>query len=192
MLIDDLREATQEHHRRTEAALDLVAACASLDRYAGLLSTFYSIYRPLERRLDAFDWERHGLDRERRRKTPLLEMDLRALERDPNAIREADTSPIACETPGAAFGVLYVLEGSTLGGQYIRRHVARTLGLDATSGCAFFTGYGENTGRLWREFVDAANRAGGFVLGFSRTSCAEAVRTFELFEQNFRREPADH
>ena len=36
------------------------------------------------------------------------------------------------ETQADAFGCLYVLEGATLGGRVISRHIERALGLDAT------------------------------------------------------------
>ena len=47
---------------------------------------------------------------------------------------------------------MYVLEGSTLGGAIIARHVERELGLQVDTGCAFFRSYGRNVGRMWKEF----------------------------------------
>ncbi len=47
---------------------------------------------------------------------------------------------------------MYVLEGATLGGQFIARHVERALGLAGGRGYSFFRGYGEDTGRMWRSF----------------------------------------
>ena len=56
--------------------------------------------------------------------------------------------------PGkAAFlGAMYVIEGSTLGGQYIARHVEHALGLSPGNGDAYFRGYDDKTGGMWREF----------------------------------------
>ena len=64
----------------------------------------------------------------------------------PEGLRRAD--------PGfqAAFlGALYVLEGSTLGGRFIARHVESVLGLAPGAGDSYFQGHGEATGSLWRE-----------------------------------------
>lgn len=49
-------------------------------------------------------------------------------------------------------GYLYVKQGSTLGGQFISKHLAQTLGLEAGRDNRFFHGYGKDTGRLWQEF----------------------------------------
>jgi heme oxygenase (biliverdin-IX-beta and delta-forming) len=52
-------------------------------------------------------------------------------------------------------GAMYVMEGSTLGGQLIARHVELVLGLTAGRGNAYFRGHNERTGQLWKEFCDA-------------------------------------
>ncbi len=48
-------------------------------------------------------------------------------------------------------GAWYVMEGSTLGGRFIARHVETVLGLEPGVGDAYFRGHGEATGGLWRE-----------------------------------------
>ncbi len=56
----------------------------------------------------------------------------------------------------AAFlGTFYVLEGSTLGGRFIARHVETALGLEPGVGDAYFRGHGDATGALWRETTAA-------------------------------------
>src|SRR5580693_9409415 len=52
-------------------------------------------------------------------------------------------------------GAMYVMEGSTLGGQLIARHVELVLGLTAGQGNAYFRGHNERTGQLWKEFCHA-------------------------------------
>jgi heme oxygenase len=51
-------------------------------------------------------------------------------------------------------GAMYVMEGSTLGGQLIARQFQRTLHLNEGKGDAFFRGYEDQTGPMWREFCD--------------------------------------
>jgi heme oxygenase len=55
-------------------------------------------------------------------------------------------------TAAKLFGCLYVLEGATLGGQIITRHLNASLGLTPQSGGSFFSGYGQHTGSRWKEF----------------------------------------
>jgi heme oxygenase len=47
------------------------------------------------------------------------------------------------------------MEGSTLGGQIIARHVAAHLGLRPDHGLAFFSSYGEAVGARWKETREA-------------------------------------
>jgi heme oxygenase len=52
----------------------------------------------------------------------------------------------------SAFGCLYVIEGSTLGGQIISRHLRARLNVTPQAGGLFFHGYGEETGAMWKAF----------------------------------------
>ena len=53
-----------------------------------------------------------------------------------------------------ALGYMYVIEGSTLGGQMILKHIKMVLGFDEHKGALFFGGYGNETGKRWKEFLD--------------------------------------
>ena len=48
---------------------------------------------------------------------------------------------------------MYVMEGSRLGGQMIARHVEEVLGLVPGRGDAYFRGFEEKTGSMWKESV---------------------------------------
>jgi heme oxygenase len=62
-----------------------------------------------------------------------------------------DAQPLARANLNFAVGCLYVLEGATLGGQFISRHLA-TLGIGPANGGLFFHGYGAKTGEMWKSF----------------------------------------
>jgi heme oxygenase len=53
----------------------------------------------------------------------------------------------------AALGSMYVLEGSTLGGQIISRRLEDKFGLRNGSGYSFFQGYGKDTAKMWQGFL---------------------------------------
>ena len=57
------------------------------------------------------------------------------------------------DAQGGVIGYL-LIEGATLGGRIIGRHLQASLGLRADSGAAFFSGYGSATGPLWQAFGD--------------------------------------
>lgn len=52
-----------------------------------------------------------------------------------------------------ALGYMYVIEGSTLGGRVILKHVQEKLKLDEHRGASFFAGYGAETGVKWKNFL---------------------------------------
>lgn len=151
-LLARLKAETRADHDAIEAALDLAGGGLTRDRYRRTLERFYGFYRPLEAGLlVAGAWAGCGLDPADRQKAPLLAADLRALGADPDALPDCPRLP-SHATAASAFGVLYVLEGATLGGQVVSRHLRPTLGITTEAGGRFFRGYGERTGEMWQAF----------------------------------------
>jgi heme oxygenase len=166
-----LREGTREHHARAEARLPLLDPGLDRPTYERALAALLGFQAPLEDALAHADWERVALDwRGTRRRAPLLAADLASLGWGADAIAALPRCPDAPRprTLAAALGCAYVLEGSTLGGQLIHRHVARTLGLRAAGGCAYFAAHGDAVGPMWRAYVAALDR------GVAREGCAPA------------------
>ncbi len=152
-LLERLKNETRPEHEAIEAVLDLMDEGLTMSAYRSRLERFYGFYATIERRLHELGgWDEHGIDLSARRKLPLLESDLKAL-----GVEAVSGLPVCMELPilpGLAdgFGCLYVLEGSTLGGQFIGRHVREVLGVTPEAGGRFFHGYGEETGSMWRSF----------------------------------------
>lgn len=151
-----LRSETRPWHDWLQAGLDLPGRFGSTTEYRGLLAEFFGFYRPLETALASASWEGVGALFAPRRKTPLLQADLRALGlSDPEIAR----LPLCSWTPRPAdragvFGCLYVLEGATLGGRVVRRYVLERLGYQAEAATMFFTSYGAQVGPMWQSFLD--------------------------------------
>lgn len=53
-----------------------------------------------------------------------------------------------------AMGIMYVVEGSTLGGRFILRNIQENLGFDEENGASYFSGYGTRTGSYWKKFLN--------------------------------------
>ena len=53
---------------------------------------------------------------------------------------------------GQLVGLLYTIEGSSLGGQVISRHLEMHHGLTPANGARFFYGYGERIPEFWKDF----------------------------------------
>jgi heme oxygenase len=152
VVLAHLRAATRQDHDRLEGSLGLLDEGLGLDGYRNVLARFHGFWRGWEPRVA--ELLRDAALTEPRRRQHLLAQDLAAL-----GMTKAELTALpVCPPPSldgaaAALGSLYVMEGSTLGGAVIRRHVARRLGLDRDSGCAYFSGYGAATGAMWRSFL---------------------------------------
>lgn len=160
-----LREATRAEHERTEGAMPLLGPDLTRERYVHVLRCLYPIVRGWEQ------WAAKNAPEPlqdavtARRRTGLLEQDLRFFNEQPEvahafAFNVGSIPGLAItQAPGdlgdhfkAAFlGAMYVIEGSTLGGQYISKQVEASLGLVPGEGDAYFRGYRQNTGPMWKQ-----------------------------------------
>jgi heme oxygenase (biliverdin-IX-beta and delta-forming) len=145
-----LKSGTEQQHREIEALIDPTRTFASMEAYKIHLLNTWSVYASLEPELDMLDWCGLGFDLASRRKTPLLEQDLRILG-VPLPMPERIPQPRVRIDVSFALGCLYVVEGATLGGQVISRLLA-TIGIGAENGGLFFNGYGVRTGEMWKSF----------------------------------------
>lgn len=155
-----LKQETLAQHQQTEDEVDLMSDDFTLADYRDLLTRFYAFYRPYEEKMRAAVKERPvGLDYGRRQNTPRIVTDLRALGMSDGEIaglQVTDDLP-RIDSAERIYGSLYVIEGSTLGGRIIARHLKEKFGLDEQSGLAFFSGYGEETGPMWKDFGRAVS-----------------------------------
>jgi len=149
-LLQALRDATSVQHRDVETLLPASWSTLGRDGYAAYLGRMAGFHLPVEARLfEAHDWAALGLhDATERRRAPLLRAELAALGVDPAALPYAFDVPDVADV-ARALGVLYVLEGSTLGGQVLAREVTRGATGVPT---AFLGGAGDATGARWTSF----------------------------------------
>jgi heme oxygenase (biliverdin-IX-beta and delta-forming) len=148
--LDRLRLETAMDHVAVEAGLPLMVEDLDRDSYVRCLRQVYGLVAAWE------DWSAgsspewmHSL-LENRQRRGLLERDLAWF-----GVVQLDTA--RPEMPkrmddASLLGSMYVMEGSTLGGRLIARHVERVLGLSAGIGDAYFSGHDQHTGTMWKEF----------------------------------------
>jgi heme oxygenase len=187
-LLDRLKTETRPAHDRIEAAMDLDRHLATLAAYRSLLARLHGFHAPFEKEAGA------ALDDEAffgtRRKAGLLARDLASLglsEAEIHALPRCRSLP-PMRSPAEAYGAIYVVEGSTLGGAIIARQVEAALGFTSETGCAYFRAYGSALGPRWKAFqarllaVSSPARDDLIVASAARTFsamqdwlCAEAV-----------------
>ena len=147
-----LRTGTASEHEDVERTLALMDPALSRPRLSEVLTRMHGFWLAAEAGIE--EWARHcpadaaAVTWPRRRRADLFAADLRAL-----GAGAATTLPDLPDVDGtdAALGRMYVLEGSTLGGVFIDRHLA---GLPQLAGVRLrsFSPYGAETGAMWRAF----------------------------------------
>ncbi|WP_025111481.1 biliverdin-producing heme oxygenase [Pseudomonas sp. H1h] len=155
-VLQDLRAGTAELHIALEKRLPFFSDQLDADAFHRLMQAYYGFYQPLETALLDSACIPADFDLAPRLKTPTLQRDLHNMGESTQGLERL---PICRKLPvidsgAACLGVLYVLEGATLGGQILRREIATRLSLDADNGAAFLDVYGAATGRRWRDFIE--------------------------------------
>ncbi len=157
-ILVQLKTRTAHQHQATEATVNLMRDDYTLDDYKKLLIKFYSFYKPFEVKMsEKLVANLVEFNHNERLNTPKLIADLKHLgmsETEISSIQLCDNLP-NLDSKDRIFGSLYVIEGSTLGGQVISRHLKGKFDIDETSGAAFFSGYGKETGKMWNGYREA-------------------------------------
>lgn len=186
-LLPRLKAATVGAHARLERTVAVFERVASRSGYSALIARFYGLYEPLEERLAAaVDWTAQRYDFDARRKTPLLARDLLALPRGADRVATAARCEALPDVSSLSrvLGCLYVLEGSTLGGQMIARELQRRHGMTSGSGAAFFSSYGSAVGPQWRAFQAWAETQARAMSDNEQTVIVTAaVKTFDCMQR---------
>ncbi|WP_312076360.1 biliverdin-producing heme oxygenase [Chryseobacterium sp.] len=84
-----------------------------------------------------------------RKKLPLIEKDLHNLSLE----NETPAQTVEISNQNEALGMMYVIEGSTLGGNVIAKQLSKTEGFENVT-FNFFGCYQENTGSMWKNFKE--------------------------------------
>ena len=161
----------------------------TLHGYLHRLEQFYGFYKPVEDRVYADTGPLAAwLTLAKRRKAPLLETDLHVLRQ-----QHAVSLPVCRDLPRLVsatecFGCMYVLEGATLGGVFIGRHIQAKLGVTPATGGRFFEGYAAQTGSMWQEFR-AALTTFSLTTDDHDTMIKTACATFEALQTWCERKP---
>jgi heme oxygenase (biliverdin-IX-beta and delta-forming) len=161
---DELRSGTRAAHVQIESnPLHRSLRDGTMDRdgYRFLLEKMHGFVAEFESQAAPRpEWASWSFDFEARRKSTAIRRDLLALgakleeiERLPMAQLDLASAPF--ET---LLGYLYVLEGSTLGGQILARIVQARWDAGPANGAAYFCSYGAGVRERWRECQILLNR----------------------------------
>jgi heme oxygenase len=173
-----LRTGTAAEHEDVESTLALLDPALTRQRLAAVLDLMHGFWRAAEEGLDGWaarcPADAETLQWTRRRRASLFADDLARLD----AVASGRTPVLPAVTgTDQALGRMYVLEGSTLGGVFIDRHLAQLPELAGVTISAFAPS-GSETGAMWAAFRRAtrarvaAGGDAGAVLASARTTFA--------------------
>ena len=157
--LEKLRTATTPSHTNLEAlpvSVSIMNPNVSNAEYGLYLSLMHDVITDVEENI--FPIAKAAVaNLDVHPKAQFIEADLVTL----GLSRQTATKPLSSKldltnvTPAFALGVMYVIEGSSLGGRVILKNINGALGHDADNGATYFAGYGGQTGSHWKTFLGA-------------------------------------
>ncbi|MDR6674754.1 biliverdin-producing heme oxygenase [Xanthomonas sp. 1678] len=151
-----LREATAGQHEAVEQLpmmRTLMSGRLSVRDYVQVLRRHHAVLAGWEQRESAWLHASGDAHWRYQPRSPLLAQDLAALQASPPPPSPAPLAPEA----GSRWGMLYVVEGSRLGGRVIARRLRQTLGEIAPALAYFELGHGDPAS--WRRFQQRLEQA---------------------------------
>lgn len=152
--LDKLKNQTASAHKKLESlpvSASILSPNMKISDYCHYLSLMYDVHKSTQEIVFPL-LKNHISDLEERAKTPLITDDLSFL----NCAKSDTFSVFKNQDVSVPFalGILYVIEGSTLGGRFILKNIETIPGLDQQKGVSYFTGYGNKTGSYWKTFLN--------------------------------------
>ncbi|MBE9461268.1 biliverdin-producing heme oxygenase [Dyadobacter subterraneus] len=155
LFLKDLRGQTSESHDNLEenkyskVILDPVVKMSDYQLY---IAKLYGVTKACEN--DIYPAISSVLtDIGQRFKSQLIEDDLRKTGFSKEQVANLPVFKFNPSSTADALGTMYVLEGSTLGGKILYKHINQVLRLNEETGASYFYGYGQQTGLLWKTFI---------------------------------------
>jgi heme oxygenase len=164
MIANLLRTETAQNHKKLESLMfvnEIMNNSLSIDQYKKLLTINYIIHQKLENELanmlDSVIAEQ--LEMKDRLKLNALTKDLDYWNINSLTLPELAFELFIPEKNTAeVLGALYVLEGATLGGNVIKRHILANPNFkNHEDGLNYYGVYGEELSTKWKNFVSVLN-----------------------------------
>lgn len=151
-MLDKLKEETKSAHQNVEKVLiQELKALSSKQDYANLLNRLYHFYVSVEKQLHDIIDTNTIPDIEKRKHVHRIVQDIKSID---YSIQNQGNfqAPLNIPSLSHALGTLYVIEGSTLGGQIISKMLQKQLNLKDDSAISYFKSYGDKTALMWQDF----------------------------------------
>jgi len=183
IFLQRLRSKTANSHQLIEqnsASQLLLSKGVTIVQYAHYLKSLYGFVYGFEKMVFPILKHHPLLQINDRKKSHFIQADLAMLNQtaaQPYVSDELFNTHY--QTAAAAFGGMYVLEGSTLGGQIISKHLSKVLGAAVAGKTSYLSAYASQTGTMWKSFLQLLCEAGASANNEDEI-IDSAVNTFSL------------
>ena len=154
-LTELLKQETNEKHitiGKSSAFTKLLSPNLTKETYIQIITGWYDFMKTLETNYFQFpQLFRIVPDLQERLKTKLLEKDVAEINTNHSVTSSTKISIPVCKTIHELIGILYVIEGSSLGAQFITKQLTSNSNLSNLS-FHFYKGYGNETITKWESF----------------------------------------
>lgn len=151
-----LKEITSQSHKNLESlpvSVSIVSPNVTKEEYIHYLNLMHDVVKDAEENIfPQLEGIINGISE--RNKAHLLENDFTALGYTKEDSKKPLTGVRHEFSNAFALGIMYVIEGSTLGGRFILKNINEALGYSAEHGAEYFAGYGNATGSHWKSFMN--------------------------------------
>lgn len=152
--LENLRSGTNDSHKKLESlpvSASILSQNLSIGGYAHYLKLMRDVVVATEDTVFPI-LAAVVPDLEQRRKSALLGKDLDTIGNTDHQIRTVFND--GNFSVAFALGIMYTVEGSSLGGRFILKNINAVLGFDENKGAQYFAGYGNHTGSYWKNFLN--------------------------------------
>jgi heme oxygenase len=147
-----LKLATAAAHSSLECVLAKRGYFEGREQYIQYLQRFLAFQEEAERALHTAITAETVPDWHQRHRAHLARTDLAALGAPERAFPRSSGYLPAVTWSEQVLGIVYVLEGSTLGGAWLLKQLA-PLGITAAHGGSYLASYGSDRGKMWQRFL---------------------------------------
>jgi heme oxygenase (biliverdin-IX-beta and delta-forming) len=190
--LQQLRNKTANSHQLIEqnsVSQSLMSQGVTITQYAHYLKSMYGFVYGFEKMVFPLLKHNELLQLEDRRKSHFIQGDLAVLNHSAaQPYLNDELFSTHYRTAPAALGGMYVLEGSTLGGQIINKHLSKILGDSVAGKTTYLMAYAGQTGSMWKSFLQLLCEAGA-TTGNEDEIIDSAVNTFSLLNNCLSEHP---
>lgn len=153
--LEQLRANTADSHKNLESlpvSASITSPTVTTEAYAHYLKLMYDVIKDTENNIFPL-LQNIFPDLETRRKLEWINADLAFLNHSKINSKLPFSENSKTFSVPFAIGILYVVEGSSLGGRFILKNLQSALGYEE-NGVSYFNGYGNKTGSSWKNFLN--------------------------------------